>query len=208
MTNEPSTHSGRTQKDKWAHLWRVVEVTVGIAALCGIIGAAFGEIIRYHELRASERQAQAVMEASKLQLEVSRANLGIALMPILISGTPKQQKTAALILSSAAPDLAIALEKSADTPEARKLAQEVTQLSVQAKETQSFNQHLEQARVYQGLQLFGQADREYIHAADSQSSQIKLDSSKIADAKSRFGAGDFEASARVFDEAFSNSSTR
>jgi hypothetical protein len=146
-----------------------------------------------------------------LQLSISRAQLATSLLPSIAKGSPKERESALFILSSAAPDLAkeisITLERNAQTPQDKQLAQEVKQLSNQASEDQDFTQHLDQARVYQRFQLYGQADREYIRASEIMSSRIKVDSAKLKEARSLYASDKWDEAARLFDEAFGDSSS-
>jgi tetratricopeptide (TPR) repeat protein len=204
MPDQHHNHTQTARLGKWTHLWHVVEVSVGIAALCGILGGGLGEFLRYHEVKTAERQAEAVIEASKLQEKILRAQLGTALIPSLMKGTPREREAALLILSTAAPDLAANLVANAKTPQERQLAEELEQRSIGAKAAEEFNDRLSQARIYQGFQLFGQADREYIRAAERNPDHAKASTAVIEDAKSKYAAGSYEEAARLFDEAFTN----
>lgn len=196
-------------EDKWAHFKILTEFTLAIAALAW--GILSWSLVRFHEHRASERQAQIAVEASRLQAKTSDAQLATSLISSIAKGTPKEREAALLILSSAAPNLAndisSVLERNASTPQEKQFAQEVSRLSIQAKSDQEFTQHLEQARVYQRFQLFGQADREYIRASDLIPARVKADTAKIKEAKSRYADQKFYEAAKIFEEAFRNASS-
>jgi hypothetical protein len=202
----PLIVSAPLSQGKWTHRKHFIEIAIAALALVVPFIGTY-----YHEERETERQAQAAIAASQLQLRISRDQLAPSLLPSIVKGSRKERESALLILSSAAPDLAkqisINLERNAQTPQEKQLAQEVKQPSNQASEDQEFSQHLERARVYQRFQLYPQADREYILASEINSSRIKVDSAKLKVAKSLYASDKWNEAARLFDEMFGDAAS-
>jgi hypothetical protein len=209
-TGTPQPSNRRPSEERWAHFKIITEFSLSLVALAwGILSWL---LVQYHEQRTSERQAQVTVEESQSRAKISGAQLATGLMPSLVKGTAAERQAALLVLSSVAPDIARDItnvfDRNAKTPQERQMAQEVNKLSIQAKTNQDFEQHLDNARVYHRFQLFGQADREYIRAASLLPSQLKVDSGRIDEAKSRYAEGNFYEAARIFDEAFGSTSSR
>ena len=208
--DQPLIVSRTKDEVRWTQIESVIKLILkGLSLmLTGILPLSV-YLVRYHEERATERQAQAAGAASQLQLSISRAQVAASLMPSIVKGSPKERETALFILSSAAPDLAKDISnRNAQTPQEKQLAQEVNQLSNQASEDQDFTQHLDQARVYQRFGLSGQADREFIRASGLMSSRIKVDHAKLQEAKSLYASNRFDEAASSFDEAFKDASSQ
>ena len=162
---------GRPSKDWWDKFRTITQFSIAVVGLVWAVVSWL--LVQYHEERASQRQAQAAIEASNLQRKISTAQLGAGLVPSLARGSGPERQTALIILTSVDPNLAKTvsdvLQASAVTPAERELArntaEEIRDLSTQTKTTQEFRRHLENARVYQRFQLYGQADGEYMGSA-------------------------------------------
>jgi tetratricopeptide (TPR) repeat protein len=209
---------------KRSHRKEVIELSIAVLVLIwtGIIPA----IILYHEHQANERQTQSFerqtkametktlldIQLSQPQLSISRAQLAASLLPSMAKGTPNERESALFILSSAAPDLAGAisstLEKNVALPQGKQLAADISQLSIQTRNGQEFTQHLVQARVMQRFGDFAQADREYIRAVGVKPPRLKADTARLDQAKALYESDKWEEAARLFDEAFGDTTSQ
>jgi hypothetical protein len=200
--------SGSSSKDGWDKIKVVMESTIPAVAL--VWAVLSWQLVRSYEQKASERQAQANVEALESQRAVSAAQIAAGLVGSLAKGTQMERQSALIILASAAPDLArslsSALERTARTAtereNAEKLARQISELSGEAKADQDFLHHLQDARVFERYRLHGQADREYITACQHIPSRFRVDQEKIKKARSDYENGQFEEAARAFQEAF------
>ncbi|HEY6764295.1 MAG TPA: hypothetical protein VI386_05945 [Candidatus Sulfotelmatobacter sp.] len=205
-----TVNSPPPSKDWWEKFKITSWFIVAVATLVWTVVSWW--LLQYHEQRASEKQAQAAVESRTLQREISGAQLATSLIPSLTKGTEPDRRIALLVLASVAPDIAenisTTLAQNAKTPGEKQLVQEATDISKQSKEGRDFLQHLENARIYQRFQLYGQADHEYISASGRIPSRFSVDRKKIDDAKSAYSSDRFFEAARIFEEAFRGISTQ
>jgi tetratricopeptide (TPR) repeat protein len=206
--------SDSSSKDAWDKYKITMESAIPAVVLVWAV-LSWLLVANYQE-KASERQAQANIEALQSQRAISGAQIAAGLVGSLAKGTVIERQSALVILASAAPDLArsvsSALERTATTraerEQSQKLAEQISELSAEAKADQDFLHHLQDARVFQRYQLHGQADREYIAASHHVPSRFKVDPEKINEAKLHYDNGEFDAAAKTFEEAFQGISTQ
>jgi hypothetical protein len=104
--------------------------------------------------------------------------------------TARQAKISGLSTSNAA------------TPSDKQKAQVVPRAGRESKTENDFFQSLKNARMYQSLQLYGQADSEYLRALANIPPGTEIDLNRATDAKSAYTDDRFFEAAKLFEEAF------
>ena len=193
-----------SRKDRWDRFKIVVESFIPFVALAWGILSWF--LIRYHEDKAAQRQAQTALATMQEQRRVSNAQIAISLLPNLMKGTESERRSGLLILASVDPDFANRISSVLAANENgsinKELAHEVNRVVSETKTEQTFFQRLERARTFQQFQLYAQADREYISASDAVPARFTLDATLIRNGKTKYAEGAFAEAANIFEEAF------
>ena len=141
-------------------------VVAGLA-LSGAIG--FSTVYFSHQ--ATERQANAQIEALALQKRSSAAQLEQSLMPVFAHGTDSERQMALSVLASVAPDEAervgVVVIPQLKSELQRRESTQVISAVPQKKHEQEFHQRLQNAAVYRQFSLDANACREYFNAFDN-----------------------------------------
>jgi hypothetical protein len=169
--------------------------------LCGLVlSGAVGFSTVYFSRQATERQANAQIEALALQRRSSAAQLELSLLPAFARGTDAERQLALSILASLVPDEAERvgavvipqLKSEAQRREATRLISSIPE----RKRQQEFRQWLQNAAVYRQFSLDANACREYFAAFESLSAgERKGIAAEIEMARREYSRGEFSDAA-------------
>lgn len=169
--------------------------------LCGLVlSGAIGFSTIYFSHQATERQANAQIEALALQRRTSAGQLELSLLPVFAHGTDAERQLALSILASLVPDEAERVG-AVVIPQLKSELQrrEATQLisaSPERMRQQEFRQRLQNAAVYRQFSLDANACREYFAAFESLSAAEKKGvAAEIGMARREYSRGEFSGAA-------------
>jgi hypothetical protein len=171
---------------------------IGLGGL--VLSGTLGFSTIYFSHHATERQANAQIEARVLQRHSSTAQLELSLMPILTHGTDSERQFALSVLAVVDPDeakrISTVVIPQLKSVRQRSEASQVIASVPERKREQEFRQHLQNAAIYRQFSLDASACREYFAAFDNLSVAVKSDlAQEIEKARKEYSRGEFSDAA-------------
>ncbi len=147
----------------------VSKFCIGIVGL--VLSGVIGLSTIYFSRQATERQANAQIEALALQRRSSAGQLELSLLPVFARGTDAERELALSILASVAPDEAerlgtIVIPQLKSELQRRQASQVISSVPERKRE-QEFRQRIQNAGVYRQFSLDANACREYFAAFET-----------------------------------------
>jgi len=203
---------GGATRDWWNKFEILSKCVLSVAGL--MLPLLTVPLVRYHEERSSERQVQLQAEQSRIQRELSQAQLAAGLLPSITKGTAQERAAALEVLSSVAPDLgtriAQTLQATATTAGEQQLAQRLEKSSRLNRSTQDFTWQTDLAKQYRRAGLQAQAARAYLEAFERAPEELRkqIDAKLVAEARANYDRGNFAIATRQLEEAYQSLVTR